>query len=345
MPYSYPLMSPAEAYQLKQQQEQAEQESSWQNQIGAPLAMAGGIWAGTKLPWLYDQGKSLLGIGTPVAAKTGATVAAPELVGANWVGGGATGANAANTAANTVTEGAGLSQYLPYAGAALGAYGAYNLLNQDNVSHGRGALQGLTSGAGIGGAFGPVGAGIGAGVGLLAGLAKSFTGSSKGGKQMQRDAMRDRLLGLGLLSKRPGDKYHYLDLPDGTQFNVGQDIGEERTDPQGNRRYAWQMDSDVSTPGSASNNALGLTNPLSVILAGGDKDLQASTAGYLGRGLLAARGDDKSDARALYNKLGMTQKQAFDALTALEQQGKISRQEHEAYNHGVNQAFGKEYFG
>lgn len=339
----YPLMSPGEAWQLMQEKKRLDEEkkqASWQNQIGAPLAMAGGIYAGSKIPGLFEKGAGLLGIGTPVAEATTAgttgagSLAAPEIVSAGWTG--------AGTPPVTGGIGAAATQYLP---GIAGAYGTYDLLNRD-VSHGRGALQGGLSGAGIGWTLGgPLGAGIGGGVGLLAGLAKSFTQSGKGEKQRGRDEMRDKLLERGLLSRRPDDKYHYLNLPDGTQFNVGQDIGEERTDPQGNRRYAWQMDSDVSTPGSASNNALGYTNPLAAILAGGDDDLQASTAGYLGRGLLAGKGDDKSDARFLFDKLGMNQKQAFDALTALEQQGRINRQEHEAYNHGVNQIFGKEYFG
>lgn len=75
---------------------------------------------------------------------------------------------------------------------AVGALGAYNLATED-VSAGRGILQGAASGAAIGSGFGGVGAIPGAIIGGGLGLAKSLFGQHKSTRQEAADKTSDLL--------------------------------------------------------------------------------------------------------------------------------------------------------
>lgn len=118
------------------------------------------IPAGTAIP------EGFVGVGT---AADGGTLIAPADVAADagWFGGpswlGAGDAFAGEA-----------SGVLPYAGAALGAYGLYNQFTDPSKNKFGSAAKGAAEGAAIGSVIPGVGTGIGAGVGALLGLGSSF---------------------------------------------------------------------------------------------------------------------------------------------------------------------------
>lgn len=144
-----------------------------------------------------------------LGAEGAAAPAAEGMFGGGFMGGG----------------GGALGQATPYALAAAGLYGGYDLAkSQANAASGggrnmKGALQGAASGAALGTAILPgVGTAIGAGIGGLSGLAGSYFGSSKGERQMSRDEWRKAMMGKGLFD----DKYQGT-LADNTAFDFGKD--------------------------------------------------------------------------------------------------------------------------
>lgn len=142
---------------------------------------------------------------------TDATFAAPSL---SFPGISAAPTGATTTIGGAATPAAASYSYVP---GAIGAYGAYDLLKRDDVSPGRGALQGAASGAGIGYTFGgPAGAGIGAGIGGAAGLIKSlFGGGSK--TNIEEDRIK-KLAQMGITLPTPAPRDTAAELASNPDF-------------------------------------------------------------------------------------------------------------------------------
>lgn len=168
----------------------------------APV-VAGGIAASRMFP--FETSAEL----APIT--TDATFAAPSLAFPEIA---AAPSGATTTIGGAATPAAGATSYLP---GAIGAYGAYDLLKRDDVSPGRGALQGAASGAGIGYTFGgPAGAGIGAGIGGAAGLIKSlFGGGSR--TNIEEDRIK-KLAQMGISLPMPAPRDTAAELASNPDF-------------------------------------------------------------------------------------------------------------------------------
>lgn len=138
--------------------------------------------------------------------------------------------------------------------------------------------------------------------------------------QLMRDKVRDALVEKGILNKN-----FEVELPGG-KFNVGLDGGGKY---KGGRPY----NIDDSDPRAAE--AAGLANPFSAIFTGKNKKLQNDFAGYFGNAIMSG-GDIKKNARALYDKAGLTQRQAYDILNENVEDTQVRA----AYHNAINQAFG-----
>ncbi len=150
--------------------------------------------------------------------------------------------------------------YLP----AIGALGAYNLIqHQGDAPRGdyaRGIGQGALSGAAIGSYFGPWGALIGGGVGGLAGGIGALTGSGKDKAQMNRDRLRKALQATGIAD----DKYMINGVDIGADGG-SMDLKNLGTNIDGkNQRHSYDV--DFSNP--LSGGTVSAVNPLTMALLG-----------------------------------------------------------------------------
>jgi len=134
----------------------------------------------------------------------------------------------------------GIASVLPYAGAALGAYGLYDLGKDHHYKgdYGKAALQGGLSGAGLASGLGSIlGASAGLGpvglaLGALYGLGMKQFGSSKSQSQVVRDSFRDALEEQGVLEykkNKGGHMSHHLNVQGGPSFDVGREDTREGT--------------------------------------------------------------------------------------------------------------------
>lgn len=218
-------------------------------------------------------------------------------------------------------------------GPIAGAYGAYNLLSQDDVSAGRGALQGAASGAAMGSYFGLPGAGIGAVIGGAGGLIKGLTGSKKSEVQKHRDKMRESLKQLGFL-----DNNYSVSLPGGGAFDFGKD-GGARIEWGKERQYQ-----DIDWDNKTSGQVVGYVNPLVDIITGGDPKAKERIVGYF---VNAAQSSDPSDlikaranSRSFYERMGLDEGKAIEAVNTMVQSGKLAPEIADAYKFGIKQVFG-----
>lgn len=210
-------------------------------------------------------------------ASTGALGAQAATDAATW---GAQSADAYNTISGLYEGSAGLygtpaaggmgemvSQYLPYVGAALGTYGAYDLFTNDRTSGRTGTgttmAQGAASGAAIGGAMMPGwGHLIGGIIGGLGGAIHNMTGSRKGKEQLMRDSVRSKFKEAGLVD----DKY-IMTLDNGRQLDLGKD-------------GSWAP-YNVDTNKASAQQGVGWLQPLAYMIAGGNDKMADQFAGIL----------------------------------------------------------------
>jgi len=210
-------------------------------QAANPLESAGdGLFSGFQKVGQDKLGEAL-GFGGEAAAAEGAAsaagtqaggVALGETVGTSVTGGPLQAGLSTSTASQAPAAASGAFDISGVGGAgnlilpAIGAYGAYNLIDSQSDApsggrrNSRGLLQGAASGAAMGSYFGPWGAVAGGVIGGIGGLTGSLTGSSKGGRQMTRDEWRAKILEEGTPLF---DESYQGDLADGTTFDWGKD--------------------------------------------------------------------------------------------------------------------------
>lgn len=230
---------------------------------------------------------------------------------------GPTNANAAYQGLGTTSPG---YSYIP---GLAGAYGAYNLLNKDNVSPGRGILQGAASGAGIGYSVGgPIGAGIGAGVGGIGGLIKGFSGSGKSKDQVYRDSLRKLLQDRGVI-----DKNWSIGLSNGARYDIGKDA-----DTKVNGLHPFDVDFSKSTAGQD----VGYLQPLAAIISQGNQKGASDLTGYFVNAS-RSQGDPIKNMVGFYNQAGLNATSAMERINNLEALGLIDKQHADAYRGGINQ--------
>lgn len=215
-------------------------------------------------------------------------------------------------------------------GAVGAAYSAYQLIdNFGSNTPANGAIQGAAVGAYVGTQFLP---GLGTAVGgLIGGLAGAVTGLFSSGKhpdQKARDAMRDGLAQIGLISSD-----HKLILADGSSYFIGYDGGHRFKNSDGSERAPYDV--DFSNPTSAE--AVGWAQPIAAVLTGGDEKLRMDLTGYL---VTAAQSNAESLAEVSRNiqaflaKINASPEAIAEGLAQLHQAGKLSADEFAAYLHG-----------
>jgi len=196
---------------------------------------------------------------------------------------------------------------------AVGAYGAYNLMDSQSDApsggrrNSRGLLQGAASGAAMGSYFGAPGAIVGGILGGVGGLAGSVFGSSKGGRQMTRDEWRAKILESGTPLF---DENYQGDLADGTTFDFGRD------------KFSFgknENDIDLSKPTTKKAAAYG--NVLAALQGyGGGDDREAVATQFTAASTANAKDPNdintvKSNYRHFLNKLGINDAEtAYQAL-------------------------------
>ncbi|MCB0346314.1 MAG: hypothetical protein KDD66_14440 [Bdellovibrionales bacterium] len=242
--------------------------------------------------------------------------------------GGAAGTQAGTQILSTVDDFS--SSAGPILGAVGAAYSAYQLI--DNFGHNtpaNGAIQGATVGAYIGTQIMP---GLGTAVGgLIGGVAGAISGLFHSGKhpdQKARDAMRDGLAQLGLVSAE-----HNLTLADGSTYFIGYDGGHRYQNADGTQRAPYDV--DFSNP--LSPEAVGWAQPLAAVLTGGDEKLRTDLTGYLVNAAQSnanSLADVQRNIQAFLVKINATPEAIAQGLAQLHQAGKLSAEEYAAYLHG-----------
>jgi hypothetical protein len=203
---------------------------------------------------------------------------------------------------------------------AAAAYAAYEMYDQFGE---RTPVSGAAQGATIGTAIAP---GVGTVVGAIIG---GLIGNVKTGKelsQFHRDKMRDALEQLQLF-----EEDHLIKFSDGTVFDMGKD-GDNRlinADGSGDRRF---YEADATHP--FGHQAVAWSNPLAVVLTGGNVKLANDLAGYFSNALLVGvenMEDVRNKALDLYQKVGISPEQMAGSLADLKNKGILTPHEAQAF--------------
>lgn len=259
----------------------------------------------------------LLGGGGAAAAGSGASgLASTAAANAAW-NAGATAAGGGTAAAGGGATLAGLPA-APLAAGVIGAgligKGAYDLLKGKKAKGTAGNLGRLSVGIATGG---------------ISEIARALMGG-KNETQQARDGVRKNLRASGLV-----DDTWSIGLANGQKFDIGKDGGARLGD---GRRY---FEADHKNP--LTHEAIGFANPLAAIATGGDDDLKTNFGGYFTNAAMTGAGDKdaiRRNARGMYEKAGFKSKDdAYAAINALAEAGKISREDQLAYHNGVNEVF------
>lgn len=184
------------------------------------------------------------------------------------------------------------------------------------------------------------------GLGTVGDYGEKLWGSGKDKYQQSRDKWRNILGDYGLY----GEDKIYTN-PDGTEFN----FGNSRNDTENQIALADGTMGDVAYDlnfDGLGGYAAGATSPLVQMLTNG-ASLQGENAAGTPEALLInatlAGADSEEEInqnlKAMYDRLGITQQDAFAANQNLAQAGLIDQSTQEAYNNAVNQAFGQEFYG
>ncbi len=340
---------------------------------GQLAAQAGRVVAGAGLSELGRRGvrAGIEALAPTTAQTTSSALSAPTVVSASPV--------AANTALSSgvstpgmvipdasmytnsgATTGSMLGTAVNVGTGILGAYGLYNTIDDSYKRQQRGKDLGMTAGSGAasgaaigssidaltGGATLGAGTALGAIIGGLIGLGSGYFGSEKDAHQLTRDAVRDRMVDLGLYEHTPATK---------ERFSMGGDGGYRL--PDGRRAFEIVQGQAEGSPirdyTEEEGQLVGALNPLGLLLAGGG-DTEESKIKAAGNavGLLYNQlkenvgepGVSMDEVRGLYGKAGADQGSLFRALDLMRQGGAISEDQHLAANNAINQLYGREYY-
>lgn len=172
-------------------------------------------------------------------------------------------------------------------------------------------------------------------------------GSGKHEDQIVRDRWRVNLEKMGMAVKGTNGSHH-VELADGTVFDVGIDGHNTWTGLDGQELRPYNA--DFSNP--LTQQTIGFTNPLAVLMAGGDEKLTNDGAGYLTNAALSNATSiegAQANARHFYEQaFGQAAAQngvsveeaALGSLQVLYDMGKLTEEQFIAYSNGVRQTFG-----
>ncbi|HMO17906.1 MAG TPA: hypothetical protein PKA63_06040 [Oligoflexia bacterium] len=238
---------------------------------------------------------------------------------------------AASAGKNTALTGAA-STAGKVAGAVGAAYSVYQLWeNKGKDGIAASAVNGATAGAYIGSMILPgLGTAIGGAIGAIGGAVLGYFGSKgKHPEHEARDKMRDILKEVGFL-----DKDYTVGLANGSRFSLNVDGKKKLTNIDGGSRFGYQF--DPSNP--LSGPAIGMLQPLAMVITGGDQKLATDLTGYL---VNAATSDAKDlthlreNVIAIYKQSKLDLEGVAEGVDALNQNGKISDHQVEAYAGGL----------
>ncbi len=217
-----------------------------------------------------------------------------------------------------------------FTGALATAYSLYGIINDWGKSTpAMGAMRGATAGAYIGSIIPGVGTLIGGAIGGVAGAISGLFHSGKHKNQIQRDQVREFLRNAQII-----DSDNSLQLANGERFDIGKDGGARYLGLDGVERRPYVT--DPSNPLTAE--AIGLVNPLAIILTGGDPGLSSAFAGYFSNAIVSNAQDlegVRQNALAIFSKFQVTPEQLIAGLENLTASGKIPPEDFAAYANGV----------
>lgn len=174
--------------------------------------------------------------------------------------------------------------------------------------------------------------------GAVAMLAKAILGSGKEENQIYRDRIRDFLEeNTGIVTKGE-DGAHYLELADGTQFNIGRD-GKSSFKGLDGSDVKYGYESDWSNP--LTGYAAGTLNPVIKLLTAGEDD-HGFQAQLVNAATSNARDlkDVLANIRHIVGGLGYgSREQFYEGLGKLKEDGKITDQELAFYQNAANEIF------
>jgi len=211
-----------------------------------------------------------------------------------------------------------------------GLWGAANLIQGWGRSTPMaGATNGMAVGATIGSFVAPgIGTAIGAAAGmLLGGLIGSIT-SGKHKDQKVRDAVRENLLGAGII-----DENYTIGLADGSRYNIGLDGGPKAE--FGGRR---PFEIDFSNP--VAQYAVAWLNPLVHLGIGGTEKIKTDFVGYLANAAMSnAKGieDVRDNVQAIFSQFGVNDETLARGIVSAAQQGLLDEQTAMAYLGGIDE--------
>ena len=267
--------------------------------LGLPQ-VAGGLGVNQLLP----EGSNIFG--TSMAESMAPDV--PVLIPDASIGATQTGAAPSSFGLNS-TGGMGA---LPIAGTALGAYLLTRGLRDSLTGREDNSKEGLASRAQA--AFSTVG---------LSELGRLF-GGGKPKEQESRDRARDALKSMGIVDGPQGGQAT-LQTYGGDSLDIGIDGGG-----QGNYNV------DFTNP--LAPQAVALVNPLAAIVSAKTGTPKEQVAGWLTNGILQNNtepGNLVKEAQFLYRKMGVGPQELLDGLGQLYAQGKISREEVDAFTNSI----------
>ena len=294
---------------------------------GGGLGLGG---LGSMLPSWLGGSSTAAAPATAAATTTAAVPTAAAGAGAGTAGAAGAGAGAAgSTAGGMAGIGSTIGAYaLPAAGLGAAGYGAYKLSNRnkwDDANEWEYATRnGAITGAGIGTMILPgVGTAIGGALGGAAGFAAAQLGGHKGRDQQRRDGYRKIMKNTGAL-----DNEYNATTSDGTKFNFGLDGSKAN------------YNVDFSRDGIG--DVVGGLNPLAAIITqgGGKNGKQRSDLAGQYTNFATSGGDIGANIRKAYTDAGLDHDTAYGLIHEMQQSGKISQGEGDAYKNGLDQAFG-----
>jgi len=213
-----------------------------------------------------------------------------------------------------------------------------------SIGSGIGIGVAIATGAAIGSSVPVVGTAIGALVGAAVGVLAGSLGSGKSSSQIIRDNWRDGLEQIGIAKKINGS--HYLQLADGTLYDIGRDGGSKLQNIDGTERYTF----DVDWGNKIATNSIPSAH-LFAIATGFDPSASKFDAfnRIVAQSLNAATSNASTlkqvngNFRALLEQGGIDAQQLGLQVEVLRQSAKITEGEYIVYVDTLNKIFGTQF--
>ena len=210
-----------------------------------------------------------------------------------------------------------------------GLWGAANLIQGWGRSTPMaGAANGLAVGATIGSFVPGIGTAIGAVAGMVVGGLIGCITSGKHKDQKVRDAVRENLLGAGII-----DDNYSIGLADGSRYNIGIDGGPK--DEFGGRR---PFELDFSNP--MVQYAVAWINPLVHLGIGGNEKIKTDFVGYFANAAVSnakTLEDVRDNVHAIFGQFGVNDEKLAQGIVSAAQQGLLDEQTAMAYLGGIDE--------